>query len=126
MKIENCNQAICTMSSFYYYDHSPYSFSFHFRIWKSQRDLNKQSPNLHKEAKPWRILVVNSSSKGVIVKVADCNCNISCILIVVIKEQQENQKQRRKSTNYCKSRNRILSNSNVEFRIHSIWLILPF
>ena len=33
-------------------------YSFHIQIWLSQGGLNDKSPNLHKKAKPWRIMVV--------------------------------------------------------------------
>ena len=50
--------AICTMTSFSYYDQNPFRFSFHISIWWSQWGLNNKRPNLHKKAKSWRILVV--------------------------------------------------------------------
>ena len=45
------------MTSFYYYDQNPLRFSFHI-FWWSQWGLNNKSPNVHKKAKPCRILVV--------------------------------------------------------------------
>ena len=46
------------MGSFYYHDQNAVRFSFHIKIWSSQRGLNNKSPNLHKQAKTRRILVV--------------------------------------------------------------------
>ena len=49
------------MTLFYYYDQNPFPFfslSYLTLIWYSQRGLNNKSRNLHKKAKPWRILVV--------------------------------------------------------------------
>ena len=46
------------MGSFYYHDQNSFRFSFHIKIWSSQRGLNNKSPNLHKKAKTRRILVV--------------------------------------------------------------------
>ena len=39
------------MALFYYYDQNPFCFSFHIQT-------NNKSPNLHKKAKPWKILIV--------------------------------------------------------------------
>ena len=46
------------MASFYYYDLNPFHFSFHILIWLFQWGFDNKSPNLHKKAKSWRILVV--------------------------------------------------------------------
>ena len=46
------------IGSFYYHDQNSFRFSFHIKIWSSQRGLNNKSPNLHKKAKTRRNMVV--------------------------------------------------------------------
>ena len=46
------------MASFYFYDQNPFRFPFMFKFDKSKRGLKNKNPNLHKKAKPWRLLVV--------------------------------------------------------------------